>query len=91
MLRCGNEYPGGAFHEPRIGVNREWMRSDTNRRRRTFHCQRFSWTAVAERGDDTAFVQDPASESGVALRLPPQSRVAALQFADRKWHLRGKW
>ncbi len=43
-----------------------------------------SWSAVAERSDDTAFprrtapaaIDTRAAESGVALRLPPQSKTS---------------
>jgi hypothetical protein len=33
------------------------------------------WTAVAERSGDTAFHTAGASQSGVALRFPPQSKI----------------
>ncbi len=41
------------------------------------HLQRSSafWTAPAERSGDGAFASAGASESGVALRLPPQSKL----------------
>ena len=33
------------------------------------------WTALAERSGDSAFGSVMAAESGVALRLPPQSKT----------------
>lgn len=35
------------------------------------------WTAVTERGGDTAFGMPAVFQSCVALRFPPQSRMAA--------------
>jgi hypothetical protein len=37
------------------------------------------WSAPAERSDDGAFGL-AARKSGVALRLPPQSKIARLRF-----------
>ena len=34
------------------------------------------WTAVAERSGDTAFTTTITTKSGVALRFPPQSKMA---------------
>ena len=36
-----------------------------------------SWTAPAERSGDGAFICNRALQSGVALRLPPQSKFTA--------------
>jgi hypothetical protein len=53
-----------------------------------FICGYF-WTALAERSGDSAFVRTealvgsdyfPAGQSGVALRLPPQSILSVLKL-----------
>jgi hypothetical protein len=45
------------------------------------------WSAVAERSGDAAFVlRPPASESGVALRFPPQSKTGGRGHASIRVH-----